>query len=167
MQTDWVPDANYQKRLDALNFATLHDAGQRANEFGEADVILAGVAGTRKTQVSIWLANRGVKAANFPLMLCRRPFDLLMLTSPFVVGLYGSAEEIILSRQDSFFLFSKEWRKGEPPEVRQAIATEIAYSQALFKKYSWLQVDITGRSIEDVGFAVLDLLTEHRPAQVQ
>src|SRR5262249_29260921 len=84
-----ILNAEYFKQLDALNYPMLHDDGQHADELEEADVVLLGVSRTSKTPTSIYLANRGVKAANVPLVLgVPVPPQLDSIRHPLVVGLF-------------------------------------------------------------------------------
>src|SRR5216684_5590355 len=83
-----VLNAEYFKRIDALNYTMLHDDGQHIDDMEQADVVLVGVSRTSKTPTSIYLANRGVKTANFPLVPGMPvPEKLEMLAQPLVVGL--------------------------------------------------------------------------------
>ena len=94
-------NAEYFKRIDALNYTMLHDDGQHTDDLEEADVVLVGVSRTSKTPTSIYLANRGVKTANVPLVPgVPVPPQLETLTQPLVVGLYASPERIVQIRQN-------------------------------------------------------------------
>src|SRR5207237_5174281 len=94
-------NAEYFKRIDALNYTMLHDDGQHAEDLEHADVVLVGVSRTSKTPTSIYLANRGVKTANVPLIpSVPVPPQLERLKRPLVVGLYASPERIVQIRQN-------------------------------------------------------------------
>ena len=94
-------NAEYFKRIDALNYTMLHDDGQHADDLEQADVVLVGVSRTSKTPTSIYLANRGVKTANFPLVPGMPvPPKLETLAQPLVVGLTASPERIVQIRQN-------------------------------------------------------------------
>ena len=85
-------NAEYFKRIDALNYTMMHDDGQHADDLEEADVVLVGVSRTSKTPTSIYLANRGVKTANVPLVPgMPLPLELETLKKPLVVGLHRDA----------------------------------------------------------------------------
>src|SRR5437763_10340226 len=94
-------NAEYFRRIDALNFTMLHDDGQHIEDLEEADVVLVGVSRTSKTPTSIYLANRGVKTGNVPLVpgISLAP-QVEHLTRPLVVGLYASPERIVQIRQN-------------------------------------------------------------------
>ena len=84
-------NAEYFRRIDALNYTMMHDDGQQTDDLEEADVVLVGVSRTSKTPTSIYLANRGVKTANVPLVPgvpCRRNVE--RLSRPLVVGLFAT-----------------------------------------------------------------------------
>src|SRR5690606_38342659 len=90
-----VLDADYFRRIDALNFTMEHDDGQLPQDVNEADLILIGISRTSKTPTSIYLANRGIKTANIPIVLgVPLPDSLLKATNPLIVGLIASAERI-------------------------------------------------------------------------
>ena len=97
-------NAEYFKRIEALNFTMMHDDGQQTENFEAADVVLLGVSRTSKTPTSIYLANRGVKTANIPLVPdVPLPEPVLALRNPLVVGLLASVERIVqISRELSY-----------------------------------------------------------------
>jgi regulator of PEP synthase PpsR (kinase-PPPase family) len=155
-------NAEYFKRIDALNYTMLHDDGQHPDDLNEADVVLVGVSRTSKTPTSIYLANRGVKTGNIPLVP-GVPFapQLEMLTFPLVVGLYASPERIVQIRQNRLLGLKAE-EDGNSYVDRQAVAEEVAFSRRLCAKHNWPLIDVTRRSIEETAAAVLKLLAERR-----
>ena len=94
-------NAEYFRRIDALNYTMLHDDGQQTDDLEEADVVLVGVSRTSKTPTSIYLANRGVKTANVPLVpgVALSP-NVERLSRPLVVGLFATPERIVQIRQN-------------------------------------------------------------------
>src|ERR1700677_454573 len=94
-------NAEYFRRIDALNYTMLHDDGQLADDLEEADVLLVGVSRTSKTPTSIYLANRGVKTANVPLVrgVPLSP-SVERLNHPLVVGLFATPERIVQIREN-------------------------------------------------------------------
>jgi len=155
-------NAEYFKRIDALNYTMLHDDGQLADDFEEADVILVGVSRTSKTPTSIYLANRGVKTANVPLVPgTPLPPQLETLHHPLVVGLTASPERIVQIRQNRL-LGLKAHRDDDRYIDRQAVAEEVAFSRRLCAKHNWPVIDVTRRSIEETAAAVITLLTDRR-----
>lgn len=159
-------NADYFRRIDALNYTMMHDDGQQADDLEEADVVLVGVSRTSKTPTSIYLANRGVKTANVPLVpgLPLAP-SVEKLANPLVVGLYASPERIVQIRQNRL-LGLKVQRDDDQYVDRQAVAEEIAMSRRLCSKHSWPLIDVTRRSIEETAAAVLALLVERRRHRV-
>ena len=96
-----VLNAEYFKRIDALNYTMMHDDGQHVEGLEEADVVLVGVSRTSKTPTSIYLANRGVRTANVPLVPgIPLPHQLEHLTKPLVVSLHATPERLIQVRQN-------------------------------------------------------------------
>src|SRR5438477_12710618 len=155
-------NAEYFKRIDALNYTMLHDDGQHTDDLEHADVVLTGVSRTSKTPTSIYLANRGVKTANVPLVPNMPvPVQLEQLTTPLVVGLYASPERIVQIRQNRLLGLNAH-RDDDLYVDRQAVAEEIAFSRRLCAKHNWPIIDVTRRSIEETAAAAMALLTERR-----
>jgi [pyruvate, water dikinase]-phosphate phosphotransferase / [pyruvate, water dikinase] kinase len=155
-------NAEYFKRIDALNYTMLHDDGQHTEDLEHADVVLTGVSRTSKTPTSIYLANRGVKTANVPLVPNMAvPIQLEHLTAPLVVGLYASPERIVQIRQNRLLGLNAH-RDDDLYVDRQAVAEEIAFSRKLCAKHNWPIIDVTRRSIEETAAAVMALLVDRR-----
>jgi regulator of PEP synthase PpsR (kinase-PPPase family) len=125
-------NAEYFKRIDALNYSMLHDDGQHTDDLEQADVVLVGVSRTSKTPTSIYLANRGVKTANVPLVPgVPLPPKLETLEQPLVVGLTASPERIVQIRQNGSWAsrpsttptsisIRRRWRPRSPPPASSA-----------------------------------------------
>jgi len=159
-------NAEYFKRIDALNYTMLHDDGQHVDDLEHADVVLVGVSRTSKTPTSIYLANRGVKTANVPLVPGTPvPPALELLTQPLVVGLLASPERIVQIRQNRL-LGLRAQRDDDLYVDRDAVAQEIAFSRRLCAKHNWPLIDVTRRSIEETAAAVLRLLADRRQQPV-
>jgi len=155
-------NAEYFKRIDALNYTMLHDDGQHVEDMEQADVVLVGVSRTSKTPTSIYLANRGVKTANFPLVPgVAVPAKLEGLIQPLVVGLTASPERIVQIRQNRLLGLRAEHDADEYVD-RQAVAAEVASARKLCGKHNWPIIDVTRRSIEETAAEVMALLTERR-----
>jgi regulator of PEP synthase PpsR (kinase-PPPase family) len=155
-------NADYFKRIDALNYTMLHDDGQHTDDLEHADVVLTGISRTSKTPTSIYLANRGVKTANVPLVPNTPvPPQLEALQVPLVVGLFASPERIVQIRQNRLLGLNVH-RDDDLYVDRQAVAEEIAFSRRLCAKHNWPIIDVTRRSIEETAAAVMALLTERR-----
>src|SRR5438132_1836224 len=156
-------NADYFKRIDALNYTMLHDDGQHLEGLEEADVVLVGVSRTSKTPTSIYLANRGVKTGNVPIVPgVEVPRHVEQLNRPLVVGLYASPERIVQIRQNRLLGLRAPHRDGDAYVDRQAVAEEIAFSRRLCAKHNWPLIDVTRRSIEETAAAVMALMTERR-----
>jgi [pyruvate, water dikinase]-phosphate phosphotransferase / [pyruvate, water dikinase] kinase len=159
-------NAEYFRRIDALNYTMLHDDGQQADDLEEADVVLVGVSRTSKTPTSIYLANRGVKTANVPLVPgVPLPAEIEHLDHPLVVGLFATPERIVQIRQNRL-LGLKAHRDDDQYIDRAAVAEEIAASRRLCTRHNWPLIDVTRRSIEETAAAVLAHLVERRRRKV-
>ncbi len=150
-------DAGYFNRIDAMDFTLAHDDGQRTLELAEADVILVGVSRTSKTPTCVYLANRGVRSANVPLIPGRPlPLEFEDLSEPLIVGLTANPDRLIQIRRNRM-LEMKE--TSETPytnieEVRQEVKT----ARQLFARHDWPVIDVTRRSIEETAAKILALL---------
>jgi [pyruvate, water dikinase]-phosphate phosphotransferase / [pyruvate, water dikinase] kinase len=152
-------DAAYFRRIDALNYTMMHDDGQVGTGLEEADVVLLGISRTSKTPTSIYLANRGIKAANIPIVPgIPLPAELETLQKPLIVGLIASSERIIQIRQNRLLSLRAD---AETSYVdRAAVNEEIAQSRRLCALKGWPMIDVTRRSIEETAAAVIALLNE-------
>jgi len=157
-------NADYFRRIDALNFTMMMDDGQATENIEQADVVLLGVSRTSKTPTSIYLANRGIKTANYPLVPeIPIPPGLLRVKRPLVVGLIASPERIIQIRQNR--LLSLNASDDTPYVDRQAVSSEVAFSRKLFVQNNWPVIDVTRRSIEETAAAIINFYKE-RQAQL-
>jgi regulator of PEP synthase PpsR (kinase-PPPase family) len=156
-----VLNAEYFRRIDAMNYTLMHDDGQLGGDLESADIILVGISRTSKTPTSIYLANRGIKTANVPLVPhVPLPVELERLRKPLIVGLVASAERIVQIRQNRLLSMKAD---DETPYVDPtAVADEIAQSRKLCARRGWPVIDVTRRSIEETAAAILDLLRDHR-----
>ena len=154
-------NADYFKRIDALNYSMLHDDGQLPENLDQADVVLLGVSRTSKTPTSIYLANRGIKTANVPLVPnVPLPASLDDLRGPLVVGLVASAERIVQIRQNRLLALNADQETSYVD--RMSVAEELAHSRRLFSQHDWPVIDVTRRSIEETAAAIIDLYKEHK-----
>ncbi len=156
-----VLNAEYFKRIDALNYTMMHDDGQLPNDLETAEVILVGISRTSKTPTSIYLANRGIRTANVPLVPgIALPPDLERVRKPLVVGLIASPERIVQIRQNR--LLSLNASDDSPYVDKTAVTEEITNSRKLFARHNWPAIDVTRRSIEETAAAIIDLYKTHR-----
>jgi regulator of PEP synthase PpsR (kinase-PPPase family) len=158
-----VLDADYFRRIDALNFAMAHDDGHLPGDLNEADIIILGISRTSKTPTSIYLAQRGYKTANVPLVPGIEP--PAALTGPhksFIVGLIASPERIAEIRRNRVRLMAD--RNLDDYVDRTQIANEIAYSRRLCARHGWPVIDVTRRSIEETAATITKLLHDRDTA---
>ena len=152
----------YFRRIEALNFTMMHDDGQHTEDIENADVVLIGVSRTSKTPTSIYLANRGIKTLNIPLVPeIDPPAELEKAKKPLVIGLYASPERIVQIRQNR--LLSLNAAQSDSAYIdRERVSQEIATSKKLCAKHGWPSIDVSRRSIEETAAAVIALLQERR-----
>lgn len=158
-------DTEYFRRIDALNFTLSHDDGQMSDDLEEADVVILGISRTSKTPTSIYLANRGVKAANIPLVPdVPLPDVIEKMTDAFIVGLIASPDRIVQIRQHRLLSISAE-SKDTAYIDKHAVAEEIAQTRRLCARRGWPIIDVTRRSIEETAAAILTLYGAHKARQ--
>lgn len=158
--------AEYFDRIDAMDFALNHDDGQSAWGLHDADVILVGVSRTSKTPTCIYLANRGVKAANIPYVPgCPLPTELDQLTRPLIVGLTKDAERLVQIRRNRLRLLNQgdDTNYTDPEKVRD----ELMEARRLYTRKGWPVIDVTRRSIEETAAEVMMILARRRPQMAQ
>ncbi|RMF01842.1 MAG: kinase/pyrophosphorylase [Alphaproteobacteria bacterium] len=154
-----VLDAEYFRRIDALNFTMAHDDGQSPEDLNDADIVLIGISRTSKTPTSIYLAQRGYKTANVPLVPeLPLPPQLEAVDKAFVVGLIASPERISQIRRNRVLALADRDLSGYVD--RDAIEEEIAFSRRLCSRHRWPVIDVTRRSIEETAAAILQLYNE-------
>lgn len=154
-------DAEYFGRIDAMSFALAHDDGQSSWDYNEADVILVGVSRTSKTPTCIYLANRGIKAANVPIVPdCPVPPELLAAKRPLVVGLTKDPNQLIQVRRHRLRLLSQaeETDYVDPELVRK----EVLQARRLCGQQGWPIIDVSRRSIEETAATIMQMLSQHR-----
>ena len=152
-----VLDAAYFARVDAIQFTIAHDDGIGWENWEEADIVLAGVSRTSKTPTSIYLANRGVKTANIPIVPgIPLPAQLEQLKRPLVVGLVASPERIVQLRENRILSLNAGGRDNSYVD-KAAIADEIATTRKLCARRGWPIIDVTRRSIEETAAAIMTL----------
>jgi [pyruvate, water dikinase]-phosphate phosphotransferase / [pyruvate, water dikinase] kinase len=156
-------DADYFRRIDALNFAMAHDDGQLPQDLNTADIIILGISRTSKTPTSIYLAQRGYKTANLPLVPgIEPPVALVEPHSAFVVGLVASPERIAEIRRNRVQMLAD--RNLDKYVDRTQIANELTYSRRLCAQHGWPVIDVTRRSIEETAATIVRLLHDRQEA---
>lgn len=157
-----VLNAEYFKRIDALNYTMIHDDGQHVDGLEEADVVLVGVSRTSKTPTSIYLANRGIRTANVPLVPgIPVPAQLGTLTRPLVVSLHATPERLIQIRQNRLLSMGAE-AGSDTYTDRQSVTEEVAFARKLSAKHDWPLLDVTRRSIEETAAAIMKLYSDRQ-----
>jgi hypothetical protein len=156
-------DAAYFARVDAIQFTIAHDDGIGSENWEEADIVLAGVSRTSKTPTSIYLANRGYKVANIPLVPeAPPPPSLFALEHPLVVGLTTNPDRLVQIRRNRLLALN------QAPETDyvdiEAVNAELAFARRLFADNDWPVIDVTRRSIEETAFAIVKLCNERMDA---
>lgn len=159
-----VMDAAYFARVAAIQFTIAHDDGINAQNWEEADIVLAGVSRTSKTPTSIYLANRGYKTANIPIVPeSPPPPNLFQLKHPMVVGLVTSAERLIQVRRNR--LLSLNQLPDTDYVDEEKVRAEVAHARRMFADNGWPVLDVTRRSIEESAAAIINLFNEREVTQ--
>lgn len=149
-------DDAYFRRVDAIHYTIAHDDGIAPENWEDADIILAGVSRCSKTPTSIYLANRGYKTANIPLVMeCPPPPHLFNLKKPMVVGLTTAPERLVQIRRNRLLSMNE---KTETSYIdNEAVRDEIQYARRIYADNGWPVIDVTRRSIEETAAAIIRL----------
>ncbi len=152
-----VLDDDYYKRIEAIQFTMSHDDGKKIGDIDDADVILLGVSRTSKTPTSIYLANRGFKTINIPLVLDQKiPEALKLNNKACVVGLVADPDRLADIRRNRVAIM-KDHKLKEYTDL-EFIRKEIYDSKILFKKNNWPIIDVTRRSVEETAASILKII---------
>ncbi len=152
-----VLDDDYYNRIEAIQFTMTHDDGKKLDDVGKADIILLGVSRTSKTPTSIYLANRGYKTINIPLVLDQKiPEDLMATTNKVcVIGLVADPERLADIRRNRVAIM-KETNIKEYTNI-DFIKDEVNRSKKLFNKYKWPIIDVSRKSVEETAASILKI----------
>ena len=151
-----VMDANYFGRIDAIQYSLQHDDGQMVQDFHRADVVLVGISRTSKTPTCMYLANRGLKAANIPIVPgISLPDEILNLSNVLVVGLTVSPNRLVHIRRNRLVYLNQE-ANTDYVDI-EAVQEEVITARRLFDSKGWPKIDVTRRSIEETAAAVISL----------
>lgn len=154
-------DARYLDRIEVLNFTIAHDDGQSLDSIDDAEVILTGASRTSKTPTCVYLAIRGIRAANVPLVpRLPAPSQLLAARKPLIVGLWVSPDRLVQVRRNRLTSMG-ETRSSDYVEL-DSVRAEIAATRQLFENQDWPMIDVSRRSIEETAAAVMNLLAERK-----
>jgi len=158
----------YFNRIDAIQYTLAHDDGQIADGLEQADVILVGVSRSSKTPTCIYLANKGLKAANVPIVPgLPIPPELEQNKDKFIVGLVNSPDRLVQIRKNRLLSLKEDRETSYIDE--EAVREEIKEARKLFSARGWPVIDVTRRSIEETAVAIINLKTkfdeEHAAAE--
>ncbi len=160
----YVLDADYFRRIDAMHFVISHDDGQADRGMAEADVVLVGVSRSSKTPTCFYLANRGIKAANIPLVPGIQPPDILADPPCPVIGLTIDPKALIDIRRHRLKLIGTgtetSFARGDTGDYIdfEAVEKELIWAKRMCTAHGWPTIDVTRRSIEETAATVLKLM---------
>jgi len=150
-------DEDYYKRIEAIQFTLSHDDGKATSDIEKSDIILLGISRTSKTPTSIYLANRGLKTSNIPLVNENSIPELLKKKPKIacVVGLTSEAERLVDIRKNRMNTLQ------ETESINytnfEKISQEIEAAKKTFKKYKWPVIDVTRKSVEETAASVIKI----------
>lgn len=151
----------YFRRVEAIQFTIAHDDGVNWEDWEEADIVLAGVSRSSKTPTAIYLANRGYKVANIPIVVESPPPSALFgLKRPLVVGLTTAPERLVQVRRNRLISLNQAPETAYVDTDR--VGKEVQFARRMFADNGWPVIDVTRRSIEETAAAVINLYNEHR-----
>jgi hypothetical protein len=151
-----VMDAEYFSRIEALHFVLSHDDGQATRSLNEADVIIVGVSRTSKTPTCIYLANRGLKAANVPIVPgCELPKELMQAKKPLVIGLTNDPRQLVQIRRNRLRSLGQDEETDYVDS--ETVTNEVKEAKRLYASQDWPVIDVTRKSIEEVSAKILQL----------
>ena len=153
-----VLDDDYYKRIEAIQFTMAHDDGKKTDDILNSDIILLGVSRTSKTPTSIYLANRGFKTTNIPLVLNQKIPEILTKEDKksCVIGLFADPERLSDIRRNRVAMM-QESRSTDYIDIK-SIKKEVEDSKNLFKKYNWPTIDVTRKSVEETAASIIKIL---------
>ncbi|OBX20002.1 phosphoenolpyruvate synthase regulatory protein [Erythrobacter sp. QSSC1-22B] len=150
-------DQAYFDRVEAIQFTIAHDDGIGWENWEEADILLVGVSRSSKTPTSIYLANRGYKVANIPLVVeSPPPPSLFNLRHPLVVGLTSAPERLVQIRRNRLLTLNE--RSQTSYVDSEHVTSEVQFARRMFADNGWPVIDVTRRSIEETAAAIVKLL---------
>ena len=148
----------HYKRIEAIQFTMNHDDGNMTEDLEKSDIILLGVSRTSKTPTSIYLANRGYKVSNIPLIPEKNIPEKLINTSKktCTIGLVCDANRLSDVRRNRVHSMHED-RPGNYTNKKKII-NEIESSKTIFKKYNWPIIDVTRKSVEETAASIIKIL---------
>ena len=154
-------DENYLRRVDAFDYAMQHDDGQKVTTMQDADIILVGVSRTSKTPTSIYLANKGFKVGNVPLIVnTPLPDEILIFKKPLIIGLIKDPRTLMHIRQTRLKLIGED-HTTQYADI-DSIKLEIIQARKIFTKYAWPTIDVSRRSVEETSASIIQIYNQER-----
>ena len=152
-----VLDEDYYSRIEAIQFTMDHDDGNLIKDINKSDIILLGVSRTSKTPTSIYLANRGFKTSNIPLINKNSLPDILKNNPKLtcVVGLTAEPDRLVDIRRNR--MNSLREKESINYTNLKKISNEVDEAKKIFKKYNWPTVDVTRKSVEETAASVIKI----------
>ena len=154
-------DENYLKKISAFEYAMQHDDGQKISTMDEADIILVGVSRTSKTPTCIYLANKGLKVSNIPLVSnTKLPEELFTFNKPLIVGLIKDPRSLMHIRQTRLNLIGEQ-HTTQYADIN-SIKLEIIQARKIFTKYGWPTIDVSRRSVEETSASIIQIFNQKK-----
>ncbi len=151
-----VMDAEYFSRIEAMQFVLAHDDGQSTWNIDQADVLIVGVSRTSKTPTCIYLANRGIKAANIPFVPgCPMPQEILEAKNPLIVGLTKDPKRLVQIRRNRLLMLDQD-QETDYVDL-ESVSKEVNEALRLFNSHKWPVIDVTRRSIEETAATIMQM----------
>jgi regulator of PEP synthase PpsR (kinase-PPPase family) len=152
----------YYERIEAIQFTMNHDDGNLISEIEKSDLVLLGVSRTSKTPTSIYLANKGFKTSNIPLVNEKSIPEILKKNpeKPCVIGLTSEAERLVDIRKNRMSTL-KETKSTNYTNINK-IRSEVDEAKKTFKKYNWPTIDVTRKSVEETAASIIKIYEIHK-----
>ncbi len=154
-------NAKYFSRIEAMHFVLAYDDGQLIRDLDKAEIIVVGISRTSKTPTCLYLANRGIKAANVPIVPgAPLPAELASVEKAFVVGLTCNPKQLVHIRRNRL----KSLNRDEQSDYidQDMVAAEVKEAKRIFKEHNWPVIDVTRKSIEEVAANIMNLYQHRR-----
>nr|WP_298796325.1 pyruvate, water dikinase regulatory protein [uncultured Acetobacter sp.] len=160
----YIMDENYYQRIEAMHYVLAHDDGQETDDLKDADLVLVGVSRVSKTPTCFYLANKGIKAANIPLVMGLEPPPALFQLKCPVIGLTIDPETLIEIRRTRLSQMMPTSRHADSTADYayidlEKVQEELRWARRLCRHHNWPIIDVTRRSIEETSASILDLTT--------
>ena len=152
-----VLDEEYYKRIEAVQFTMSHDDGKIISDISKSDIVLVGISRTSKTPTSIYLANRGYKTCNIPIIPDKELSEQVVKNSEKVctIGLICDPIRLADVRKNRVQFLHEDRPKDYVDEKK--ISSELDNSKKLFKKYNWPTIDVTRKSVEETAASIIKI----------